>query len=1102
MAILLPAGAAFAQAAPLATVPAQPATANGKSDQAVAEVVVTGSRIARRDYTSNSPIVTVTSQSLMTQADLQIQSSLNKLPEFSPDQNMTGRDNTGDHFPTPTHSVGISTASLRGLGPNRNLVLIDGERGAPVNGELVIDLNTIPTAMVDHVEVITGGASAVYGADAVGGVLNFVMKKNFQGLDLDMQEGINQAGGDGKQFSVSAIMGTNFADNRGNMTISLERFTQDPTLEKNHAWVTKGWNDPTVSPVNGFPFGTEFTPLTSNPISASAVASVFPNAPAGSIPLNTAFWFQGNSVYTGMLGTGAVAPGGVSQNPNAVNGTTVAYANAVNPATGKVVQLIKNNEDIGDIQTPLDRWSMFANGHYDINDWVTATFQANFAETHTTTHFTQYPPSFLTGWTVNIPYDQATNGVASGHPVPAALATLLNSRTNPNAPWQLNWLPNVNTGILPPWGTDDTNTVWQIRAGLKGKFPGGSNWNWSLDGSHSDSMEYTVATGEFSLTRLQALFTANNYGQGTFQGNYYQPNGNYYLQPPPANLATQPGVIVSPNANYGNAKVSCTTGFYNTLFNGAAPSADCLAAVNAPLQSMDITTQDVVEFDTSGDLFQLPAGTVKASLGADYRRDALIFNPDILGSNQSFTDQVVGVYPAAYSNVSQDVKEGYGELSIPILANLPFIKSLTLNPGLRYSSYNRSKGGFTYKILGDYELNDWVRLRGGYNLAVRAPNLGELYEGLTEVFGPGSSYGDPCSLLSTAPYGAGGSQATVTGLTAPVANKGGLAGAQNALQICKNLMGAQSAQYYYNTTGVTQPAPGPSAVGWVNVQGNPNLLPETAKTFTAGAVLKSPLQNPLFSRITVSVDYYKIHIDNAIEFTSVDYVYQQCLTQPVATAAASIYCQAAQRTPLTGGEALTTTPAANLATIDTSGVDLQLDWSFALEDLRKNLPGRFSLSMVANFLGNYDTISGPGQAVQRWYGTLGPTLTGTNGGAYRYKLNTTFGYSIGPATFNLNWRHLPQVNAATAVAPGNSTLPTSAYDIFDLTTNWTLPHGLQLRAGIQNLFDAQPPTTAATNAVYVNGVQQTVASSGAGYTNPAFYDPFGRRFFVGLKARF
>jgi outer membrane receptor protein involved in Fe transport len=1074
MAMLVPAGAAFAQAAP--------AAGQAAPGQTISEIVVTGSRIARKDYTADSPIVTLNSLTLMASPDLQLQNTLNKMPQFTADQNLMGT-NTGDTQPTPTHSVGISTASLRGLGPNRNLVLIDGQRGAPVNGELVIDLNTIPAAMVDRVETITGGASAVYGADAIGGVVNFIMKKNFSGLELDAQESINQTG-DGKTFSFNALKGINWGDGKGNLTVDLERYQSDASLEKNHNWIRKAWNDPTVGSGTAFPFGTGYT---GSGVTAAAVASVFPNAPAGSIPTTTIFWMQGNSIYTGQAGSGSVAPGGVSQNPHPIDGVNYAYQNAA--FNGQTVKLVKTNETVGYIQAPLDRWSMFANGHYDFNDYITATFQGNFSRTHTSTIRTAYPTTISSGWTVNVPYDAATNGVASGHPVPTGLATLLNSRPNPNAPWTLIWYPSVN-GPMPTRGTDDVNTVFQLEAGLKGVIPK-IGWTWSVNGSHSESNEYSVAQGDFSLLRFQTLITAPNYGKGVFQGNYTQPDG-------------KGGTIASPNNGFGASTVTCTSGFQDALFNGGAPSKDCLNAMAAPVQSTNLTYQDVVEFDASGDIFKLPAGTLKGSIGADYRRDSLIFNPDILASNQTFTDQVIGVYPTAYSNVSQDAREVYGELSIPVLADLPFVKEFTFNPGVRYSSYNTSKGGWTYKLLGDWQLNDYVRFRGGYNLAVRAPNLGELFQGPSEVFGAGTNYGDPCSLLSKAPFGAGGA-GIAQGQSAPtaVANSGGLAGAQKALAICKQLMGPAGATYFYTDPAATQPNPGPSPFAWTNTEGNPNLLPETAKTYTAGAVLRSPFQNPLFSRAQLSIDYYKIHIDDAIEFASIDYTYQQCLESPtLAAAAASVYCQAAVRNVQFGSQMITTTPAANLATIDTSGVDLQLDWQFALADLKSSLPGRVSLNVTSTFLGNYDTIAGPGQAPQKWYGTLGPNLTGTNGGSFAYRLNTTFGYSIGGTYLSLNWRHFPQINAATAVAPGNLVLPTKAYDIFDLNTSFDLPHKLTLRFGIQNLFDADPPTTAAKQAQYVNGVMTGVASDGQGTTNPAFYDPLGRRFYIGLKARF
>jgi outer membrane receptor protein involved in Fe transport len=744
-----------------------------------------------------------------------------------------------------------------------------------------------------------------------------------------------------------------------------------------------------------------------------------------------------------------------------------------------------------------------------------------------------------------------------GHPIPSGLAMLLLSRTGANsgglggaglpagtaagAPWDMGWLPNLD-GPLPPRGTDSTNQVFQLAAGLRGKIPGSvdfvKDWTWSAFGTHSESYEYDVAQGDYSLQRMRALLLAPGWGQtgpGAVipgGGNLTQPNG----QTVPGGI----GTIPTTNPGFGVASDTCVSGMYNLLFNNTKPSADCLSAIAAPLQSMNFTRQDQVEIDLQGSIWKLPAGDLKFAVGGDYRRDQTVYNPDILQSYDSFIDQVIGVYPVPYTNATEDVKEGYGELDIPILADLPFVKSFSINPGARYSSYSGSKGGWTYKIMGDYAVNDWLRFRGGYNLAVRAPNLGELFLGKTQNFGPGTSYGDACSLLSTAPWGAGGAdfnadagygtQAQFAGLADPtktpqmnagagqpkgnVVNTGGKAGATSAYLICQAMMGVNEFNQYYGDPTIAQAPGAPSFFGFANQVGNRNLIPEEAHTYTAGLVLRSPLQNDWIRNLTVSVDYYKIHIDHAIEFTAIDYVYQNCLqtssvttlAQAQAWVASNPFCQGDTGVfrNSTGGMGNTTTPEANLATIDTSGVDLTVDWRIPLSLAWKTLPGQFSVSVNGTFLGNYDTIANPGAPVSRWYNTLGPTLQGTNPGAFRYRINTTFGYSIGPANISVNWRHLPQVNPAVPNGtPNVHTLPTSSYDQYDLNGFFNLPHGLQLRAGIQNLFDRSPPTTGSTTPT-VNAAGQTtvLAVSGAGATNSSYYDVLGRRFYVGLKARF
>ncbi|HVV53424.1 MAG TPA: TonB-dependent receptor plug domain-containing protein, partial [Polyangia bacterium] len=241
MGLALTGGAAFAQSNPAAS--SNPtATQPPAAGSTVGEVVVTGSRIAKRDFQSNSPMVTVNSQAFQNTANVAVEATLNKLPQFTPDQDLTGAQ-SADVQESAGHTIGISTASLRGLGSNRNLVLADGQRLQPVNGALVVDLNSIPSAIIDHVEVVTGGASAVYGADAISGVVNFILKKNYQGLDVDAQYGLTQVG-DGNEFKISTLFGTNFADDRGNITLGLEHYTRAPSYQKNREYYKKGWADP------------------------------------------------------------------------------------------------------------------------------------------------------------------------------------------------------------------------------------------------------------------------------------------------------------------------------------------------------------------------------------------------------------------------------------------------------------------------------------------------------------------------------------------------------------------------------------------------------------------------------------------------------------------------------------------------------------------------------------------------------------------------------------------------------------------------------------------------------------------------------------------
>ena len=1067
---------------------AQQAAGAAPAAQSTQEVVVTGSRIARRDFTSNSPIVTVNSQAFQNTADVAVEAVLNKLPQFTPDQNGLGTANAGDVQPTGTHTVGISTVSLRGFGPNRNLVLADGQRLQPVNGELVVDINSIPSAIIDHVEVITGGASAVYGADAVAGVVNFILKKNYQGMDVDAQWGVTQAG-DGQEFKISTVMGTNFADDKGNVTFALEHYTRAQALESNRSFYTNAWADPNNGSNEFFDTGAAYLPESpTNSPSQAVVNSIFSKAPAGAVPgFGVPFYFNNNgTVYTtnggGAFGSGAAA--GTYAYTGAINGKNVSYVNVADPYQGYTTQQgIKTNQTNYQVEAPLNRWSMYADAHYDISDNLTAYMRGTFASTHTSTIL--FPTPFITGWAVDVPYDAATDGVASGHPVPTQLAQLLNSRPNPNAPWELELIPSADSW-MPSRSTVDDNNVYQLTAGLKGKLPV-SDFTWELYGSHGQASDYTLGQGYASLSRYQAMIDAPNYGAG----------------------AALTGNQAPPNYGFGAATGTCTSGFYSAIFEGGTPSQDCINSITASIQSRTLMEQNVVEFDTQGTLFHLPAGDLKISLGADYRDDYDQYTPDILQSTASFLDQVAGVYPTAPMDASTSAREGYGELLIPVVKDLPLVKAFDLDLGARYSTYTATNhltgqsvtppGGWTYKIEGDWKVNDWARIRGGYNLAVRAPNVGELFLGKQEVYAAGAAtaWGDPCSLLASAPFGAN-----------PATNKNG--NSAGVLNVCKALMGnAGQAVYYANPQ-----APGaPSPFGFVEQEGNPNLNSEKAHTWTAGLVLRSPWQNPLLNRMHASIDWYYIRVNGAIEFNSVDDVKAACFDQATATTtatqaatiAASPACQLLQRNTGTGAEAPTTIISSNLATIRTSGFDFNFDWSAALADMGlSNAPGRVQLNVVANYLSYFDTQSEPGDAWLKWAGTLGPTLTGLDQGAYRFKTNTTLTYLVGPASVSLNWRFLPHVHGASYPTQGYTTncggcvLDTNAMHIFDLSATYTFKTNYVFRFGIDNLFNTQPPIVGATaaNAPY------SLAQDGMGSTLEGLYDALGRRFYMGINAKF
>ncbi len=1130
------------------------------------EVVVTGSRIVRRDYDSNSPIVTVEAADFETQTGLNVESFLNKLPEYNPANSPT--TSQGDVQITPVNSVGIASISLRGFGPNRSLVLVDGKRSVPINALMVTDINSIPSALIQRVETITGGASAVYGADAVGGVTNFILRNNFQGLELDAQYGKLEAG-DGEETRISAVMGSNFADGKGNVTIGMERYSRDAAYEKNHDIYQQKNADPNTAGTFVFLQGVNQYQCVFNCPTLANINGVFNNRPAGTnvfIPSSTGAGFFQNIFHNfdfnpdgTVFAEGSAA--GLSKMKLNVDGTSYAVANALDgsiPTSQTTIKSVKWNNLQNFASAPQDRYSFFADGHYNFNDKVTLNTRATFAESKTQTLL--FGTNAIFGWETTVPFNATTdspidptqnyqdtatvakilanpaayanpNFIATGkagaqHPVPVELAALLLGRVvgtgggGPTAGWVPGWNPYTS---LPPRSTFNTNSQWQVEGGLTIQLPV-KDWTSELYASHGESATYNNAAGNLSLSRYRALTNAADYGRNAkIQGN-----------------------STGASVGFGAPTISCTSGFYNTFFAGDAPlSKDCFDAINASLQTRTHNVQDIIEVNLQGGLFNLPAGEVRLAGGFQSRRNKATFTPDILQSESSFTDQVIGVYPTGYLDAATSVKDYYGEALVPVLSGIKGIQKLELELGVRYSDYAQSPSETTWKSLVNWQVNDSIRVRGGFNRATRAPNIGELFLNNQELFAVGgNNFGDPCGLRAIAPYGAAGTSNDPV-LTAgetnppPLAAGSTTASAKSARLICEAVMGPVAANTYYNVSNAA--AGGGSVFNWVNQQGNAGLKSETADTWTFGIVARSPSKNPWLAGFSGSMDWYKTKIKDAIMLNSVDNAYYNCYgavtvsdAAGAAAQAASSACQLIPRNQTTGGTTTVAVSYTNQALIETSGVDFGVNWRSQLSDLGFKMPGGLAASVQLTVLDYYRTKQSPGSydVLTDWKGSLGPNLSGTNAGAFDYRLFGNLSYFKDSWGVSLRWRHLPSVwsaghastdaviaNDASGGLPLNYTpsteIKTASYDVFDLSANWNVNEKITLRGGISNLFNVDPPQFASTTgrppgtnlAGVCNGAVNCVNPTSyslpttGGFTG-GYYDTLGRSYFVGVKARF
>jgi len=1002
-----------------------------RAGEPLEEVHVTGSRIARRDLQAPSPIVTVDRQAFMESSTLAVETVLNRLPQFVP---IETQFITGDIFPTATNTPGATTLNLRGLGENRTLTLIDGRRTQPANSTLVIDMNSIPSSAIESVEVISGGASAVYGADAMAGVVNFKFKDRYEGVSVELRTGITERG-DGEENRVAAFFGANTSDDRGNVMLGLEWMERGAALAIDHPFFAGALVD------SGAPGTLARLNLSSYQPNAAigglpsqeAVDALFPNRPAGvEVSRATPFHFNvDDSIFkdAGALNyNGPLGDGRFKMQPNGTLGEN-------------------NLEALR--SSPMQRFAMLARAHYDLNDDVAVFGRANFVNADVLSLAT---PSSATGsFAVRVPRDDA-------HPVPEDLARLLDSR-GPNVYSTTQFDPAtgepvVETGIdadwllgrpldfLPTRQMRNTAQLYQMVAGLEGRLRW-RDWTWEAYVSHGETTTDSGYIGFASLQRYTTVVRAPYYGRDL--------------------------VIEGP----GQTSLRCTTGL--PIFEEFEVSQDCIDAITIDLVDRTRLTQGIVEANLQGGLADLPAGELRGAVGASYRRNEFVFQPDALRESNSIVDIPVGAFGNATIKGATNVREVYAELLVPVLRGRRFAESLDLELGVRYSQYDTAGSVPTYKGLFSWAPSPHLRLRGGYQLANRAPNINELFLGASSV--PVTMRGpDPCRADTLDENG----------------NVPGNPHRERVQALCSAIIGTGTSTFDNDPDNFI--GDGRTDGGEIELRsGNPGLDSERGETYTAGFVLASPFGHPALSDASLTVDWYRVKITGAISQVSAQTTYDLCFNRDgLSNPEYSLddpngLCRRIVRHEVTGNRWYVNSPYANLGTLKTSGFDVQASWRAALSDLGlAHVPGAMSLDLSLNRLLTFKSQDYPTQPPRENADTL------ARGGQFTYRALTTLRYWLGGGYVGLTWQHLPSVRSAAAVTdPDTPFRGAQSYDIFYLAAGWTLNRHVSLTLGIDNLFDRAP-----------NRVGAGPSTNAAGNTATGYYDVLGRRYYMGLRMEF
>ncbi len=1055
------AGMAYAAPAFAQDAEAQPAPDVQPQEQVVQEeaaagedIVVTGTLIRNPNLEQSTPVNVTTSDAIELKQSNVAEEVLRELPGVVPSIGSAVNNGNG----------GASFVDLRGLGSTRNIVLLDGNRLVPSGLAGRVDLNNIPLALVERVDALTGAAVTTYGADAITGVVNFITRKDFAGVEVAASEQITERG-DGNYLRADLTIGANFDDGRGNAVLSVGYQQSDP--------VYQGARDFSRVQISSFTGG------------AAGSGTAVPSRFSGTRDINNA-----TCALVGPAVTGSTGNQGTSQINWGLDPNTGCIGGA-----GSALYSSFNFNPFNVFQVPFTRYNIFAQANYEVSDAVEVYSRGLFSKNNVKTIIAPsgsfggsvdinlnnpFLPALLrnqfcafdvnTSATVYTPrFTQAECDAAALATGPGDAAYRAVGVGNVFVPFDIDGADGIEPGEgynsnpdiafnrrsteVGPRISDFQTTVFDARIGLRG--PLTSTIDWDVSGSYGESE---------NVQEIQNYTLQSRFREGS--------------------LVSLVGGV--PTCDSGN--VDCVpVDIFGPEGSITPAQVDFL---NETSTTRNKATLGQLRALVSGDFgYALPWASqpIGFAVGTEFRKYGATQKADLLAKQAGELGGAGGAAPDIDGGYA--VYEGYGELIAPIIEDKPFAESLTLEAGIRYSKYEIDGAGgyntWTWKAGGSWEPGYGIKIRGNYSKAVRAPNIGELFT--PQTVGLTNLTSDPC-------VGTLNPLAVIPGvlpLNSNLANP-------DLVAICT----AQGGGAFIGS--ITQPT-----AGQVNAVfgGNLDLQPETAKTWTLGVVFV-PDFLPKFS---MSIDYYNIRIKDVIGGPLPGDAISACFGadpgNPPAGAATSTACTVIGRNPATGGldgDPATTTglflPLNNLGELFTDGIDLIMNYKTSVGF------GDLALSFVGNWTNNSEFNANPADP-----------LSVNRECAGRYSINCSFTGSIQPklqfsqrstltvdkVDFSLLWRWIDGVEyeplaieadlAAFGVTVLEEFQKIPAEHYFDLSTRFNATDNMTFTFTVQNLFDNQPKLVG-------NTIGSTTFNSGNVF--PSTYDALGRRYAVSAKLKF